>query len=239
MAIMNETQRFCRPAEGGYERGDRTRRKIIEAGIDLFGRRGFAGASTRDIAVRAGVNAPALRYYFDSKEGLYRACAESLADEAWQSFEPEVKRAREILERNGAVEELLDVFVDLLCTFADLLFLKGLETGRRLFLAREQAGAEPEIGSQVLGERLRVPLNEVSMALLARITGLHEDDPLTVVRMFSLYGQFTLFHFDRQSTLLKLGWSDIDVDNSAFLKDNVGGQIRILLEHWCGARQKP
>jgi len=37
----------------------------------LFGEKGYEGASTRDIAAAAGVNAPALQYYFDNK----RACS--------------------------------------------------------------------------------------------------------------------------------------------------------------------
>ncbi len=46
--------------------------------IRLFGEKGFDGASTRDIATAAGVNAPALQYYFDSKEGLFTACVEHI-----------------------------------------------------------------------------------------------------------------------------------------------------------------
>lgn len=50
--------------------------------MEAFGEHGFAGASTRDIASRAGVNAPALQYYFENKEGLYRTCVEAIADNA-------------------------------------------------------------------------------------------------------------------------------------------------------------
>ena len=62
--------------EGGYARGEETRLRIVTAALKLFGQLGFDGASTRDIAAAAGVNAPALQYYFDNKEGLYIACAE-------------------------------------------------------------------------------------------------------------------------------------------------------------------
>src|SRR5215469_13323418 len=70
-----------RPVEGGYARGEETRLRIIATAIPLFGRRGFDGVSTREIAAEAGVNPPALQYYFDSKEGLYRACCEYIADQ--------------------------------------------------------------------------------------------------------------------------------------------------------------
>jgi AcrR family transcriptional regulator len=229
---MNEIRRPRRPPEGGYARGDETRRKIIEAAIYLFGQHGFAGASTRDIAARAGVNAPALQYYFENKEGLYRACAESLADEAWGAFEPQVARCRAVLEHDSTIDELIDAFVDLQGAVAGVMFRKGSMQDKRLFLTREQSGGEPAIGSQILRARVREPLNRVSIAMLARITQLPEDDPLAVVRMFSLFGQFMPFHFARESTLSMLGWSEIDGDRIAYLKACIGEQTRVLLAHW-------
>jgi TetR/AcrR family transcriptional regulator, regulator of cefoperazone and chloramphenicol sensitivity len=229
---MNEPRRLRHRQNGGYARGDETRRKIIQAAISLFGRHGFEGASTRDIAALAGVNAPALQYYFENKEGLYRACAQSIADDAWEAFEPAVLRARELLERECKIGELIDAFLALQRAVADRTFVKHHEPDQRLFFAREQGGGEPEIGTQVLRERVREPLNAVNVALLARITGLPEDDPLTVVRMFSLYGQFLLFHIARGSALSTLGWDDIDSEKAEFLKASIGEQTRVLLEHW-------
>ncbi len=62
-----------RPTNGGYARGEETRARIIAVALRLFGDRGFDGVSTREIAEEAGVNPPALQYYFDSK------CAASIA----------------------------------------------------------------------------------------------------------------------------------------------------------------
>ncbi|MBB2979034.1 MULTISPECIES: CerR family C-terminal domain-containing protein [Paraburkholderia] len=229
---MNDTKPLRRPKAGGYARGDETRRKIIEAAISLFGKHGFEGASTRDIAARAGVNAPALQYYFESKEGLYCACAESLADESWQSFEPAVLRARAVLERNGDTAELIDAFLDIQRAVADRTFVKRSDPDQRLFFAREQGGGEPESGSEVLRQRVRAPLNEVNITLLARISGMSADDPLTVMRMLSLYGQFLLFYIARRVTLSTLKWDDIDAERAEFLKANIADQTRVLLEHW-------
>lgn len=229
---MSESKRLRRPSAGGYARGDETRRKIIEAAIGLFGQHGFEGASTRDIAARAGVNAPALQYYFENKEGLYRACAESIADESWQAFEPAVLRAREALAQDADTGTLVEAFVGIQMAVADRSFVKHHGPDARLFFAREQGGSEPEIGSQILRERVREPLNIVNAALLARITGVPADDPLTVVRMFTLYGQFLLFHLARRSTLAMLQWDDIDAEKAEFVKASVSEQTRVLLAYW-------
>ncbi len=52
---------------------ERTRAAILEAALVEFGEHGYAGARTSAIARRAGVNAQLISYYFDGKEGLYRA----------------------------------------------------------------------------------------------------------------------------------------------------------------------
>ena len=42
------------------DRGAETRAQLIEAALDVFGRRGFEGASTREIAKAAGANLAAI-----------------------------------------------------------------------------------------------------------------------------------------------------------------------------------
>jgi AcrR family transcriptional regulator len=47
--------------------------RLLEAAIDVFGRYGYEGSTTRKIARAAEVNIATIPYYFNSKEGLYRA----------------------------------------------------------------------------------------------------------------------------------------------------------------------
>jgi AcrR family transcriptional regulator len=52
---------------------------MVEAATEIFGRSGFHGASMDDIAAEAGITKPMLYAYFDSKEGLFAACARKAA----------------------------------------------------------------------------------------------------------------------------------------------------------------
>jgi AcrR family transcriptional regulator len=54
-------------------------RQLLELGEELFAERGFAKASMDELARRAGVTKPVIYELFGSKEGLFRACLESLA----------------------------------------------------------------------------------------------------------------------------------------------------------------
>ncbi len=51
--------------------------RIIEAAVQLFSRRGYKGASTREIAHLAGVNEATLFRCFARKADLFWAAAES------------------------------------------------------------------------------------------------------------------------------------------------------------------
>ena len=48
-----------------------TEKKIIEAATQVFLRKGYAAATTREIAEEAGINSALLNYYFRSKERLF------------------------------------------------------------------------------------------------------------------------------------------------------------------------
>ena len=48
-----------------------TKARILAAAEEVFAARGFEGASTREIAARAGVNISSLHYHWESKETLY------------------------------------------------------------------------------------------------------------------------------------------------------------------------
>lgn len=233
---MNEAKKLRRTSTGGYARGDETRQRIIEAAIELFGERGFAGASTRDIAAKAGVNAPALQYYFENKEGVYRACVESIAELAWQVFGPAVDHARAMLDADADAEVLIDAFVGLLLALADRMFTAPKTMNQRMFFAREQSGQEPASASEILLKRMRKPLNDVSAELIGRISGRPADDPVTRLRALSLFGQLTVFHVAQRSALQLLGWESFDADGAALLSATITDQTRLLLRQWRAQR---
>lgn len=233
---MNEMKRGRRSAQGGYARGDETRLRIVHAAIELFGERGFDAASTRDIAARAGVNAPALQYYFANKEGVYRACAEHIAEIVWERFAPVVQSANEKLASDADTPHLIDAFIDIQQVIAERMFLSPATASQRLFFVREQTGQEPSIASEILQTRMRAPLNRVGTALVARIGGTRIDDPVTRIRLLSLHGQMMVFNVAPRSALTLLEWTQIDAEKSALIQRTIEAQTRALLNLWAQAR---
>lgn len=228
---MSDVKKPRRPS-GGYARGEETRLRIIKAAIECFGESGFEGASTRDIAQRAGVNAPALLYYFANKEGLYQTCAEYIADEALAFFSSALDHARTVLNGEPTHAALIDAFLRIQGAIADKILMAPQNIDTRMFFARQQAGYEPGIASEIIQQRLKDPMNDVCAQLVSRISGLAEDDPLTIVRMLSLNGQVLVFHMTRHRALSYAGQKDTVAPDAALIKATVQKQTRMLLEAW-------
>jgi AcrR family transcriptional regulator len=62
-----------RPDEPGRE-------KVLEAGLELFGERGYHATSIAEIGARAGIAKSVLYHYFGSKAGLYEVIAETQSE---------------------------------------------------------------------------------------------------------------------------------------------------------------
>ena len=77
-----------RPAQ---QRGIETREKLVAAALEAFADHGFAGATTRAIAERAGVALAALPYHFETKEALWRAAADRIFGLLTEQFQARIR----------------------------------------------------------------------------------------------------------------------------------------------------
>lgn len=89
---------------------------LLQAAKHLFARKGLNGTTIRDIAQHAGMNSAQISYYFEGKDGLYRACLEHIG-------ETELRLARQILTPPNSQEE----FRVRLHLFAETMFHQFLQ----------------------------------------------------------------------------------------------------------------
>jgi len=88
-----------RTARTQTERADQTRARILDAAIGEFSENGLAGARTEHIAEAAGVNKALLYYYFKSKQALYAAALEAVAERVVASSLASLQKGRSAGER--------------------------------------------------------------------------------------------------------------------------------------------
>lgn len=91
-------------------KGEQAKKQLIAAALAQFGEYGM-NATTRDIAARAGQNIAAITYYFGSKEDLYLACAQWIADFIGEQFRPHAEEAERLFAQpqpdRAAIRELI------------------------------------------------------------------------------------------------------------------------------------
>jgi AcrR family transcriptional regulator len=228
----SDDKRLRHPAGGGYARGEETRLRIIGAAIAVFGERGFDGATTREIAQRAGVNPPALQYYFENKEGVYRACANHIASTSRERYEPMMVQVERALKAGVTEEEAIGMFCDLLDVLVEHLLNSTDYRSRHLFMARVQSGHAPEEGIDLIREKVSHPVSRTSAALLSRLSGLPADDATLRMKSLMLFGQVMIFHVARPMALYVMGWTDFDDDSVGAVKKMVRDQTTTTLRGW-------
>jgi AcrR family transcriptional regulator len=226
-------------AEGGYQRGEETRARIIEAALRLFGTYGFDGASTRDIAREAGVNAPALQYYFDNKEGVYLACIDYFIERVWYLLGEVVSQAEAVVAREDAADAaLIDAYLALQARFMAFLY-EGPDTEHwRQFMARERAG----LGPPAAFERFDVGINHRLFALttqiIGRLTGRPATDEATRIRTIAIDSQVASFKVMRRHIIKALNWQGYGEAETQRVQDVLEDQTRTLLEGLVVQRDK-
>ena len=204
-----------RPAVGGYARGEETRARIVAAALEVFGEEGYERASTRRIASQAGVSPPALQYYFDSKEGLHRACAEHLLAGA-EGLTCALARAESSLATIDA-QKAPEILCDVLEALVDTSLDRQADAGRAKFFARAQAdGAGPAL--ELMRARLGRPVEDVCVRLAAIALGRDPADIDVRLRAVLLLNQVSAVQGARKNTLALAGYANFEGERRQVVK---------------------
>lgn len=117
------------PDTAAVGRSVQTRAALLATGRRVFARRGFDGASVRQITSEAGTNLGAITYHFGSKRGLYEAVLE-------EGLSPMVSRVGEIAAGPGSgmdrIGRIVEAFFDYLGAHPELprLLLQEVSAGK-------------------------------------------------------------------------------------------------------------
>jgi TetR/AcrR family transcriptional regulator, regulator of cefoperazone and chloramphenicol sensitivity len=218
-----------RPRHGGYARGDETRAQIVEAALRMFGERGFDQASTRDIATHARVNPPALQYYFESKEGLHRACAQHIIGHALPQLKPFMDRAM-VAAAEGEKPGALAALENLLDALIESLAQRDMEIWSRFIVRGKHDGAGP--GMALIREQLSRPMMDAVSSVVGVITGLPKSDEMSRLRTLLVLGQIHWMNASREEFLKVMCWPKLDSSKVAIIKQIVREHTRAVFKEF-------
>lgn len=81
--------------------------RILDAALSLFSKRGYEATSTREICELAGITKPTLYYFFESKEGIYRALVQTAFDDYGRVIEAGLSVPGTLREKLKRIAELM------------------------------------------------------------------------------------------------------------------------------------
>lgn len=205
------------------DRGGETRAQLIMAGLDVFGRVGFEGASTREIARAADVNLAAIVYHFGGKEQLYLAVAEYIAEQIVERIAPVAMGAPLPVDAAGArarLSLLIHAFVDI------ILGDDEAEQWAR-FILREQL--QPTSAFDLIYGFMGNMI-EVVTSFVATATGQPEDDETIRLRVITIVGQVLVFRMANALVLRRMEWDGIGEDERTKIKRVVVDNLTSILD---------
>jgi AcrR family transcriptional regulator len=205
-----------------------TRKRLIQAGVELFGLHGYDGTSTRMLAERANANIAAIPYHFGGKEGLYSAVVEHIGSVITANVAQPLEEAGRIVSAaRPDRQEAFRVLIIIFGRFADLVV--GSEAGSSFgpIITREQMHPTPAF--DLLYERFLRNAHVRFTELTAIISGLDPTDPDSIILTQTLLGEVLVFRAAREMVLRRLEWSSIGPEELALIKRTVFTSIRTQL----------
>ncbi|AHG46519.1 TetR family transcriptional regulator [Rhizobium leguminosarum bv. trifolii CB782] len=193
-------------------RAEAARQKMLAAALDVFGRYGFDGASTRQLTEAAGVNLQAIPYYFGSKEGLYIATAEYLmARIDTHVGDMRARIGTHLMALDAAGETLGETqarlfLTEILQTMVTLFVGKESESWAR-FLIREQM--EPTEAFTRVYQGIMRPMIEMGRRLIGAILGEDPASEHVRLRTFTLIGGILVFRVTHAAVLAQMEWDGV------------------------------
>lgn len=199
-----------------------TQADLIDAALRLFGQKGFAGTSTREIATAARTNVASIAYHFGGKDGLRRACGAEVA-----------RRVGAVLAGPAAPpavspEAAAERMETILRAMAAFVLTSGEADPILPFMLRELAETGPVLDA--VYETMMEPAHRRFCALWAAATGQEAESQRTRLVVFSLIGQLLYFRIGRPIVARRMGWETLGPAEAETIADLLAANLRSLLE---------
>lgn len=198
--------------------------RLLDVATDHFGRFGYDGAATREMALEAGTAMSSITYHFGGKHGLYLACAEHIGLQIAERQAPIFESIGDpaALSREQAVEAMLTIVRGFVAMMVD-----PSSASWARFIVREQQ--EPTEAFARIWDTAMGHVVGAAGQLLGRISpGL--DERRVQARVILIFGQVLVLRQARASVCKALGVDELGEAEGALLMEQVSATTRAILE---------
>ena len=200
------------------------KQRLMDAGLDLFGKFSFDGASTRMLTNRAEVNLSAIQYYFGGKEGLYLACARTIVAGYLNGVGAVAEDVAGGLAQPMAPDAAAAALRQLMAALARFLLSPREDAHRTLFVQREMASPGPAF--EILYAELWQPGIGLAAELIARARGGAIDGDEARLRAVMMISSLTGLVEGRDIVARTISGGDQADAVIAILTEQIDGIVR-------------
>ncbi|MDX8532117.1 CerR family C-terminal domain-containing protein [Mesorhizobium sp. VK25A] len=204
---------------------EQTRAALVQAALKLFGRQGFDGTSTREIAAEAKANIGSIAYHFGGKEGLRAAAADFIVDtiqgvagqalggtQAVAPLDPEAARAQLF----AALERMVGFVV------------ASPHAGEIVqFVLRELS--HPTAALDRIYAGVFEPMHLRLCQIWEQATGEPAESEATKLTVFTMIGQVIYFRIGREAVMRRMGWREIGEAEAAKVMAVAADNLKAML----------
>ncbi len=210
--------KVIRPAK--YAKSADTLDRILKAALESFSERGLLAVSTREIAMAADVNQPAISYHFGSKDALYLACIDKIIDDYLAlASTGEVAHAITLLESESVHAKDARSALDGVMRQV-LRFLLGKSTSRSgALLLREMYN--PGIAYDRLYRKVWSPGIQLVAGLISLARANGENTKEVTMDALMLISSLSAFTVGRNLSTQTLNWSVIESKELSLIDDRL------------------
>ncbi|MEO6152018.1 MAG: CerR family C-terminal domain-containing protein [Croceibacterium sp.] len=198
--------------------------RLLATAVDQFGKRGFEGASTREIARASGTAMSSITYHFGGKKGLYLAAADHIAVHMRERLGPLRERAEQ-LAADATREDTEAVLLAMLDAFAQTMLRPESAPWAR-FMAREQQ--EPTEGFARLWDGGMKGLAHAFLTLVGRCRPDLVEEECRAITVL-LFGQALVLRVGRASVCHIMERDGLDEQDGAKLRGRLARNARCIL----------
>lgn len=210
---------------------DVTRAALVRAALKLFGRQGFDGTSTREIAAEAQANIGSIAYHFGGKEGLRAAVADyivetiqTVAGQALGNLQASAPAGPE------AAQALLFAALERMVGFV----VASPQAGEIVqFALRELSHPTPALDR--IYDGVFEPTHRRLCELWEQATGEPAESEATKLTVFTLIGQINYFRIGSEAVMRRMGWREIGAAEAAKVVAVTTDNLKAML----AARKQP
>jgi AcrR family transcriptional regulator len=217
------------------ETAELTRAALVQAALELFGRQGFDGTSTREIASLAQANIGSIAYHFGGKEGLRIAAAdfivETIQTVAGQALGKGPDAALAEPADPAAAQAQLFAALERMVAF----IVASPHAGEIVqFVLRELS--HPTAALDRIYDGVFEPTHRRLCQLWEQATGEPAESEATRLTIFTLIGQVIYFRIGREAVMRRMGWGEIGPAEAAKVVTVTAGNLSAILAARKGQR---